>query len=123
MPVLGPTDDLFTDHQEAILLALGCALESKPNIDLPCFCRFDAPCASYYVSDGTRDGKLYGAVLVEGEQPRIDHFNRAELTVLKRKGRLYRADMMGGLLTVHEVGRIAYMRFREGQSTTEITPE
>lgn len=123
MPVLGPTDPLFTDHQEAIIAALGCARESKPNIDLPCFCRFDAPRASFYISDGAADGQLYGAVLVEGQKPRVGFFHRAELMVLKLKGRLYRGDMMAGLLTVNEVGRIASMRFHEGQSTTEIIPE
>lgn len=49
--------------------------------------------------------------------------HRAELILLKRRGRLYRGDMMAGLLTVDEVSRIANMRFSEGQSTTEIIPE
>ncbi|HEV7293135.1 MAG TPA: hypothetical protein VGN79_12525 [Devosia sp.] len=115
---LGPTDALFTGHQEAMLAALGCARQSKPNIDLPCICRFDAPRSQFFVSDGTKDGELYGAVLVEGEKPRVGYFSRSELTVLKRAGRLRRTDLMDDVLTVHEVGRIATMRFQEAQSVS-----
>jgi hypothetical protein len=112
---LGPTDALFSDKQEAIINALGCARQSKPNIDLPCICRFDAPRARYFVSDGTMGGELYGVILIEGEKPRIGYFNRSELTVQKRAGRLSRTDLSSDLLTVHEVGRIAQSRFNEAQ--------
>jgi hypothetical protein len=113
---LGPTDALFTDHQEAILAALGAARLAKPNLDLFCVCRFDAPRSRYFVSDGTKDGELYGAALIEGQRPRVGFFSRSELTVLKRAGRLSRTDLLDDLLTIHEVGRVAVMRFNEAQS-------
>lgn len=123
MPVLGPTDPLFTDKQESILHALGGVRIARPNIDLPAIARFDSARAMYYVSDADKDGKLYGAIIIEGEKPRVGHFHRAELISLKRRGRLYRGDLQTGLLTVHEVGRIANMRYRDGLTTTEVIPE
>lgn len=117
---LGPTDPLFTDHQEAIIAALGGARRSKPNIDLPCLCRFDGAHLKYFVSDGAKDGKLYGVVIVEGEVPKIGYFSRSELMVLKRAGQLERVDLMNDSLIVHEVGRLAIARFYEAREISVV---